>query len=179
LVAIERALKFQPQAVLFVATGREGTRSAAYMAEAVAKRLPVPEPALQALLERAGVTPGMEQTEAQRKLTPLRQQILQIVYHRIAESSRAAGARPVLIFLPQVREGSWQEETPEILRTAQQTGFEIIDLQSVYRGHDIATLRLAEWDDHPNQLGHRLVADAILAQLKSAPQLLFGTSAAR
>jgi hypothetical protein len=149
------------------------------MAEAVAKRLPVPEPALQALLERAGVTPGMEQTEAQRKLTPLRQQILQIVYHRIAESSRAAGARPVLIFLPQVREGSWQEETPEILRTAQQTGFEIIDLQSVYRGHDIATLRLAEWDDHPNQLGHRLVADEILAQLKSAPQLLFGASAAR
>ena len=179
LVAIERALKFQPQAVVFVATGREGTRSANYLAEAAAKRLPVPEPALQALLDRAGVKQGMRQDEAQRKLGPLRKEILQIVYGRIADSSRAAGARPVLVFLPQVREGSWQEETPETLLAAQTAGFEIVNLGSVYRDHDIATLRLAKWDDHPNQLGHRLVAEAILAQLKASPQLLFGDAPAR
>jgi len=179
LLALERALKFEPQAVLFVATGREQTRSVAYMAEAVAKDLPVPEPALQSLLQRARVSPGMDETEAQRKLTPLGNEILQIVYHRIVERSRAAGAKPVWIFLPQVREGSWQEETPETLRTAQAAGFEIINLDSVYRGHDIATLRLAEWDDHPNRFGHRLVAEMILAKLDAAPQLLFDTPARR
>ena len=179
VVAIERALKFQPQAVIFVATGREGSRSVAYMAEAAAKRLPAPEPALQALLTRAGVVPGMDQNEAERKLTPLRQELLQIVYQRIADRSRAAGARPVLIFLPQVREGSWQEETPETLQAGRQAGFEIIDLENVYRGHDITKLRRAEWDDHPNKLGHQLVADAIMQQLNGAPQLLFGNSPAR
>ena len=179
LVAIERALKFEPQAVVFVATGREGSRSVAYMAEAAAKRLPVPQPALQALLARAGVTPGMVQNEAQRKLDPLRREILQIVYQSIADRSRAAGAKPVLVFLPQVREGSWQEETPEILQVAQAASFEIVDLADVYSGHDISTLRLAEWDDHPNKLGHRLVADAILAQWEAAPQKLFGTAPAR
>ncbi len=179
LVAIERALKFQPQAVIFVATGREGTRAANYLAQAAAKRLPVPEPALQVLLDRAGVTPGMGQDEAQRKLAPLRQEILQIVYDRIADRSLAAGAKPVLIFLPQVREGSWQEETPEALQAAKTAGFAIINLDNVYRSHDITTLRLAEWDDHPNKLGHQLVADAILAQLKASPQLLFGVAPAR
>ena len=73
----------------------------------------------------------MDQTEAQRRLVPLRRQILQIVYNRIAERSRAAGARPVLVFLPQVREGSWQEETPETLQAAQAAGFRIIDLEDV------------------------------------------------
>jgi hypothetical protein len=46
----------------------------------------------------------------------------------------------------------------------------------VYRGCDIATIRLAEWDDHPNTLGHRLVADALYQALANDPALLFGSA---
>jgi acyl carrier protein len=35
-------------------------------------------------------------------------------------------------------------------------------------------LRLAEWDDHPNTLGHRLVADALYRALAADPAALFG-----
>jgi len=36
-------------------------------------------------------------------------------------------------------------------------GFVVISLEAVYRNHDIASVRLAKWDNHPNSFGHRLV----------------------
>jgi D-alanyl-lipoteichoic acid acyltransferase DltB (MBOAT superfamily) len=174
LVALDRALAFQPQAVLFVATGREAGRSANYLAEAVRKRLPMPDPRLQAIVERSGARPEMDDASALKQLEPHAEAILTVVYDGIAERTRGAGAKPVLIFLPQVREGRWQEETPTILRVAAAAGFTVINLDRVYQGRDIDSLRLAEWDDHPNALGHRLVADELFRAIAAEPGLLFG-----
>ena len=84
------------------------------------------------------------------------------------------GIRPVWIFLPQVRAGIWQEETPATLKIARDAGFAIIDLQDVYHDRDLATIRLAEWDDHPNALGHRLIADRLYAAFAANRDLIFG-----
>jgi hypothetical protein len=173
LAAFERALELQPNAVMFIATGREISRSADYLAEVVHKRLPIPYPALAAIVERSGATAGMEQSAALKLLQPHAAEILRVVYGLIAQRSIEKGIRPVWVFLPQVREGSWQEETPETVRIATEAGFAIINLADVYAGRDKATLRLAEWDDHPNVLGHRLVADALYRALAEHPETLF------
>jgi D-alanyl-lipoteichoic acid acyltransferase DltB (MBOAT superfamily) len=168
LAAFERALKFQANAIYFVAAGREASRSAAYLAEALHKKLPIP-PVLQAIVEQAGVAPGMDEATLAKRLQPLGGAILSAVYRSIGERSGALGIRTVWIMLPQVREGSWQEETPQAMQAARDAGFQVIDLSDVYRGHDIATLRLAAWDDHPNALGHRLVAERLYRELAAAP----------
>ena len=169
LAAFERALKLEPTTLFYVAAGRESSRSAAYLAEALHKKLPIPA-ALQPIVDRAGVKAGMDEAALAKQLMPLGGQILQAVYRSIADRSRALGIRPVWIFLPQVREGSWQEETPEAVRAAQAAGFHVIDIGDVYKGHDIAILRLAEWDDHPNALGHRLVAERLYREIAAAPE---------
>jgi hypothetical protein len=64
------------------------------------------------------------------------------------------------------------------VRIASDAGFAVINLADVYQGHDIDTLRLAEWDDHPNDLGHQLVADALYRALQENPAVLFGSEAA-
>ena len=174
LVAIDRALGFQPNAVLFVATGREPRRSANYLAEALRKRLPMPIPGLQAIVDRSGAKPEMDETTALKHLEPHGAEILKVVYDTIANKARAAGAKPVLIFLPQVRDGSWQEETPTTLRLASEAGFAVINLDKVYQGRSIDSVRLAEWDDHPNALGHQLVADQLFRTIAADPNLLFG-----
>jgi D-alanyl-lipoteichoic acid acyltransferase DltB (MBOAT superfamily) len=175
LAAFERALELRPNAVMFIATGREISRSASYLAEVVHKRLPIPYPALAAIVERAGAIAGMEETAALKLLQPHGAEILRVVYGLIAQRSIEQGIRPVWVFLPQVRGGSWQEETPETVRIATDAGFAVINLADVYAGHDHATLRLAEWDDHPNQLGHRLVAEALYKALAANPATLFAT----
>src|SRR6185436_3117205 len=91
--------------------------------------------------------------------------------HRCAE----LGLRPIWVFLPQVRAGVWQEETPETVAIATSAGFAVVNLADVFQGHELETLQLAEWDDHPNQLGHRLVADALYRALAANPATLFGT----
>ncbi len=176
LVTFDRALDLQPNAIMFVATGREISRSAAYLAEVVHKRLPIPYPALAAIIEQSGASAGMDEAAALKLLQPHGAEILRAVYELVAHRSIEKGIRPVWIFLPQVREGSWQEETPETVRIATDAGFAMINLADVYEGRDKTTLRLAEWDDHPNALGHRLVADALYQALAANPATLFGTS---
>lgn len=173
LVVHERALAMRPAAVMFIATGREISRSAAYLAEAAHKGLEIPYDGLRDILARAGVSAGMDEAEARRRLTPHQAEILAYVYGRLAERSRAHGARPVWVFLPQVRSGAWQEETAETLAIAQAAGFVTIGLDDIYDGRDIGALRLAEWDDHPNAAGHRLIAERLFAELASRRAQIF------
>ena len=83
------------------------------------------------------------------------------------------------IFLPQVRSGAWEEETAETVRIARAAGFVVIDLSDVYREHDYTTLRVAEWDDHPNSLGHRVVAERLYAELMSHRAEVFDAARVR
>jgi hypothetical protein len=41
----------------------------------------------------------------------------------------------------------------------------VIDLDDIYAGQDIADMRLAEWDDHPNTHGHALIAARLYDEL--------------
>jgi alginate O-acetyltransferase complex protein AlgI len=178
LVAFEKSLRLQPSAVFYIATGRELRRSADYMAEVVRKRIAIPYDGLRAIVEKSGARSDMDQATALRHLEPYGGEILQWVYNYIGQRSRERGMRAVWVFLPQVREGSWQEETPAAVRAAQAAGFVVVNLEDVYKGRDIATIRLAEWDDHPNALGHQLVADRLYAALAANRDAIFGADPA-
>lgn len=173
LVALDKAFGFQPDAIFYVATGREISRAVAYLAEVVGKRIEVPWPELRALLERAGVTPGIDEAAARQRLTPHGRELLAFVYRHIATQADVRGMTAVWIFLPQVREGRWQEETPETVALARAAGFVTIDLDDVYRGTAIETIRLAEWDEHPNALGHRLIAERLFGELEARRDEIF------
>jgi hypothetical protein len=43
----------------------------------------------------------------------------------------------------------------------------------VYKGQDIATIRLAEWDDHPNRRGHELIASRLYDELQKKRETIF------
>lgn len=178
VVAAGKALRFSPDAIYYVATGRELSRNAAYLEAVVRGGGKLPYPELAAIAREAGLAPGMEETEGVRRLIPHRERLLAWTYGTIVATARSAGARPVLVFLPQVREGAWQEETQGQLRIAREAGFDVIDLGDVYRGQDVAGLRVAEWDEHPNRLAHRLIAEKLLAALAAQPALLERPAAA-
>ena len=178
LVAIEKALTFHPHAVFYIATGREQDRSAFYLAEVVRKRIEIPFPELQDIVRRSGVTARMNEAEATKVLLPYGAEICAFTYRHIAERARVAGARPVWIFLPQVRPGSWQDATAGAVRLAQDAGFVIIDLQDVYEGSETERVRLAEWDEHPNTFGHQLIAERLFAELSARRDEIFNPDSA-
>jgi hypothetical protein len=173
LVAFERCMQFRPHTVFYVATGREINRATRYIADVVRKDLPVPYERLQALIGKAGVDKTMDETTVVKRLQPYRDDILRYVYEHIAHETQARGAQPVWIFLPQVREGSWQEETPQAERLAREAGFVVINIEDIYREKDITKIRLAEWDEHPNAYGHRMVADRLFEIFRERRTELF------
>jgi hypothetical protein len=176
LVVLDKALGFEPRAVLYVATGRELTRANRYLVDAVNKRIDIPYAPLREVMAKAGIVPGMDATAALKRLEPYRSEILDFTYRHIAQESRRHGAVPVWIFLPQVQAGSWQEETPDALRIAEVAGFIMIDLSDVFKGQDIAALRLAEWDEHPSERGHVVIASRLFAALRANQDAIFGNA---
>jgi len=165
LIPFSRALEFQPHAVYYVATGREIRRAVRYLANATRDGLEIPFEPLRQIVQSSGVVRSMDEATAMRALSPYGNQILTYIYREIVGRSQERGIVPVWIFLPQVRQGQWVEETPEILKVAESSGFVIVNMEDVYAGQDVAALRLAEWDDHPNVLGHELVAERLYAEL--------------
>ena len=136
LVAVERALRMHPHAVMFIATGREQSRSVHYLAEVVRKGLEIPFPSLQELVVKAGVHSGMNEIEVKRRLMPYSREILLYVYMHIAERAKGEQMKAIWVFLPQLREGSWQEETADAIKSAEAAGFSIINLSDVFNGKD-------------------------------------------
>jgi hypothetical protein len=55
-------------------------------------------------------------------------------------------------------------------------GFVMIDLSDVFKGQNIATLRLAEWDEHPSARGHALIASRLFAALRAKQDAIFGSA---
>jgi hypothetical protein len=156
---LDKALPFEPNAVVYVATGREFSRSVYYLAHVTHSRIDVPFPGLQDIAARAGLEAGMSEDEASRRLTPFREELLDWLYHYVVETCHRNGVTPVWLFIPQTYGGSWKEETSAAAEIAEKAGFVTIDLRDLYDGHDVQTLQLAEWDAHPNARGHELIAD--------------------
>ncbi len=176
LMVLQKAFTFAPNAVYYVATGREASRAARYLAEVLRKRIEIPYPYLSDTAHKAGVDAHTEESTAVRRLRPFQNEILTWMYRVIVQECRDRSILPVLIFLPQVNDGKWREETPDILRAAEDAGFLVINLDDVYSNHDIALVRLAEWDNHPSAFGHRLVATRLYAELMARANQVFGHS---
>lgn len=174
LVSVEKALQFRPAAVIYVATGRELSRTVDYLAEVVHKRIAIPYAPLAQAVGRSGLAAGQDEATAAKQLRPYRGELLAATYRLIAARIQSAGALPVFVFLPQVQPGSWDEETPETLRIAAAAGFTVIDLSDVFAGETLGNIRLAEWDDHPNAKGHRLIADRLYEAISTRPGILPG-----
>jgi len=179
LPVLDKALSFEPNAVFYVATGRELSRAAFYLADVARKEIAVPYDHLRQIVYKAGIETGTSETDAVRRLTPFRPEITSWLYQSFVKNCREQGVLPVWVFLPQVNEGAWQEETAPAVQLAEDAGFIVINLEDVYRKQDIDSIRLADWDNHPNAQGHQLVAAALYQELRERREIFFSQPTAR
>jgi len=92
----------------------------------------------------------------------------------MARSIRAHGAVPVAVAIELVFDRSrfHSRETDHAIRAAEAAGMIGLDLRDVYQGYDLDSLRVAEWDMHPNERANRLIGDRIAAEFMRRPELL-------
>jgi hypothetical protein len=161
----DKALEFSPDFVVYVATGRELSRSIEYLADVVLKDVEIPYPFLRDIVASAGVAPGSDRTTVLKRLGAFKSDVTAWQYETIAGKTRDRGAVPIWIFLPQLSRGAWEEETQPALDLAAAAGFSIIDLTNIFDGRTVEELQVAAWDAHPNSLGHALIAAELVRRL--------------
>jgi hypothetical protein len=145
----------------------------------VAKGVEIPYPRLREIIARAGVEGKVDATTAVRRLTPHREEILSWLYEELVSKAQKHGALPVWIFVPQSRGGAWVEETAPSERLAAAAGFKTVNLSEVFSDTPVESIRLAEWDEHPNKLGHQMLATALVRELTRADNPLDKAIAAK
>jgi hypothetical protein len=68
----------------------------------------------------------------------------------------------------------WPEEKIDTqIKQAEEAGFVTLNLRDAYKNQDENTLRLAEWDAHPNAAAHRLIATRLYEVLQEKRTLFF------
>ena len=161
LAVLDKVWDFKPDAIIHVAAGRELLGIAQNLETSVRRGVPIPYPYLQDMARRVGIDKSTDETTALRKLQPLRGEITTWLYGEMVKACRERGVVPVLVFLPHIYPGIWEQEATEVMDRAREAGFVVLDLKHVYGKTDGVALRLAEWDAHPNVKGHQMIANGL------------------
>jgi hypothetical protein len=162
-----RAARFHPQALLYVGHPGDARRLTQFVARRAATGLALSDPALDAMVARAGIHADSGARRATQRLETFGPEILSWLLETMAQECRTRNIAPGYVFLPMVPEAGLQGD-PAQLELARQAGFEVFDLSDVYTGHRRDSLWIAEWDAHPNSTGHALIATRLYQMLESS-----------
>ncbi|HYO46425.1 MAG TPA: SGNH/GDSL hydrolase family protein, partial [Gemmatimonadota bacterium] len=124
------------------------------------------------LLKMANAEAELPPDEFRRRLLPYSDQMLNWSLRELASAIRDQNAIPVFVFLAFTRKNFEADELGQLSEVSNDVGAIPILLTEVYEDYEPDHLVISAWDDHPNALGHRLVADALLRELKSTTWLL-------
>jgi D-alanyl-lipoteichoic acid acyltransferase DltB (MBOAT superfamily) len=165
LVQLDRKVfRFDPNAVIFLGHALDVERASRQWSEMVREGTMPPEPFLEDLARRIGMHAGIGTTEAARRMKGHGHELLRWVYGRFVEQCTARGVQPIFVYMETVTDLTqpWRDaDRQEVLATAREAGFPILDLTGAYDGYEPSVLWIAENDGHPNKLGNRLVADRL------------------
>jgi hypothetical protein len=163
--AESRALDFSPDAVFFLCHEND-LASLKDLSDALREGVPVPYAPLAEMGARANVGPRTPEAAAERRLQKIGEEIVGWTYRRAVEVCRAHGAVPVWLFMRTTTEGEWRDAHAALRRLAEEAGFVILDLEDTYGDVPVKSIFLAEWDQHPDVRGHRILADRLWREIE-------------
>jgi len=178
LVRLQRkVLGFEPDVLMYVAHQDELENIDLHAAALLDSGLRLPSPELEEAAKSAGITPDMKGGAIQGRLHPFRAQLLGAAYRSMVNECRRRGVRPVYVYLPMP--GSTADDNgAELLSLARDAGFQVADLTGWLGDTPAADLFRTEDTQHPNAIGHRLIAAALSREFEQRKEWLSAEDAA-
>ena len=163
---------FQPKGVIYVAHSGELRRVLTNLSRLHARGIDLEYEYLQSLVKDIPVSADTDILPVKRGLRPHMEQIMRWGYTQIKERIEAMGAVPIWVLMPVLGDDRTPAQDQKLLEMARDIGFEIIDLRGFEGDYTVVELQIAKWDNHPNALGHQLIADKFFEELLKSPNLL-------
>ena len=163
----QKVLRFKPHAVLYVVHQLDAHFAVLRLSKLLNAHVPIPYPELLDVAGAGGLGPGGQKQADTRAREPRREALLAWAYRQLAERCRSRGIVPLMAYLPILTPQENETPVPTLLAIGRESGFVMLDLSGVYDGHEPEELQIAAWDDHPNVIGHQLVAERLYAAIRS------------
>jgi hypothetical protein len=178
LLLDRRALDLAPTAIWIVSYPDEALDLGNHIERLRFAGVPMPWPYLDSVIQRAGLTPELPREEVRRRLRPFARELFEWTMREIAARARPRGITLGWIYLPATRAARTEDPYPWMEQTAREAGFATAELRTVYEGHAMEDIIVAPYDFHPNELGHRIIADMLYPQI-ARPEFLGAPAGAR
>lgn len=152
----------KPDYLIIFSHGLDTPKNVRDVVEAKLGGYAMPYPYIDSILTKAGMHDGMSESEAIQALRPYGTQLVRESYMLLAEKCRFHGIEPIWVYWPcMIMLEGYEQDYKTSLGIVSKLGFEVIDLETVYKDFDPSDLIVAANDHHPNALGHILVARAL------------------
>jgi hypothetical protein len=181
----DRVFSFQPDAVFIIdSPTRVPERVVGHLNSVTVARREIPFPALaeavaeadvdalgregvavpfagaRAILEKFGVRTRMPWHEGEQRLRRHGDRLVKVAFEQIAMLARQHRAVPVFVGLDNV-DDSPRARTLSSFDEAREAGLLVFDLLDLWSNRDMKSLRISEWDKHPNVDANRLTAERL------------------
>ena len=168
---VEIVPQFHPDVIIYTAHSDEVRRILENIYQMYITSVEWEYPYWKELSQELSLSPEMDRATFARKLRPHMQELIRWGYKTLKEEIEQQGAIPVWIFLSTFDGRQTPAQDEKLIAIAKELGFEVIDLRNYYEGYEPEKLVLANWDAHPNNLAHELIAKRIFEELEKRPNL--------
>ncbi len=168
----DRVTGFAPDLVVVVLNEVDLARLTSYIIEEQAQGREVPDSAIRARLREAQLGASATSTDRHRRLRPHEMANLESALLRIKALAEARGVPLAFAYVPTPVGNRDAAQAAELSRLIKSTGVPTLDVNDTFAVRDAMKYAVAEWDRHPNALGHRLIAEQLYRRLMEHPTLL-------
>lgn len=117
------------------------------------------------VLRMADAHGRMPESEFIHRLQPYQDDLLRWAFQRKVAAIRAQGALPVFLYMPLTGTPFEKAELRFLSNTSETSGAKNLFINDVFDAQKLEHITRSEWDDHPNEFGHRLIADRLYEEL--------------
>jgi hypothetical protein len=135
----------------------------------------IPFDFVRGIVEKLGLDSSDSDEQISALLAPHADEIQTWAEQQLIDEIRGAGAKPVCVLLPRVRRRLGLEAAEERQSVTADAGCLSINLADVYDGYSKRDLEVAPWDNHPNALGHDLIAKRLYEEFMHNSEVLGST----
>ncbi len=168
----QKVAGFDPDVVVYVQMEDDDRFVLRHLSMVIRGGIDIPYAYVKDIVTKEGLTASSSDEVIRQNLTPHAEQIQAWAEHQLITRISALDIEPVCVMLPRVQARPDRAATLKRQRVVQESGCNIVNLVDVYDGYNERDLQLADWDQHPNPLGHELIATRLYKELQTHPDLL-------
>jgi hypothetical protein len=166
------AKDFDLDAIIIVTHGVDFIRAGNTVIESYQRDYTIDLPFVERVLQESGLT-DIANTERDRsQYHKLGKPLVEASYAHIGKIAQEEGTQPILLLWPRTKDLVDPLDVSEQFEMADSQGFINLNLAHTYIGRKREDIVLAPFDQHPNKLGHQLIADALLEEFISNQDLI-------